>query len=188
MPAKSSPPCFQVNTLADATWHPILPSDSFPLFVPIFPLWGSTLWSSLPLKPFHYLSSKNMTLTNLEPDVMQRAWVPHGAQDVGKLYFHQGGGAVVYSLQRAPPETSVRETALPFLRVKLAGTWGRRVTRWQAQLTTSLRRGSTSCFHFKLTLPALIPVLRESLLWQLSSMVSNWVVATGGQTMTWFEQ
>ena len=66
-----------------------------------------------------------MTLTNLEPDVMQRAWVPHGAQDVGKLYFHQGGGAVVYSLQRAPPETSVRETALPFLRVKLAGTWGR---------------------------------------------------------------
>ena len=72
------------------------------------------------------LSSKKMTLTNLEPDVMQRAWVPHGAQDVGKLYFHQGGGAVVYSLQRAPPETSVRETALPFLRVKLAGTWGRR--------------------------------------------------------------
>ena len=93
---------------------------------------------------------------------MQRAWVHHGAQDVGKLYFHRVE-VVVYSLQRAPPETSVRETALPFLRVKLAGTWGRRVTRWMAQLTSSLRRGSTSCFHFKLTFPALIPVLRGEL-------------------------
>ena len=46
---------------------------------------------------------------NLEPGVMQRAGVHHGAQDVGKLYFHQE--AVLYSLQRA--ETSVRETALP---------------------------------------------------------------------------
>ena len=48
---------------------------------------------------------------------------------MGKLYFHREVEVevVVYSLQRgAPPETSVRETALPFLRVKLAGTWGGR--------------------------------------------------------------
>ena len=32
---------------------------------------------------------------NLEPDVMQRAGVHHGAQDVGKLYFHQGVEVVV---------------------------------------------------------------------------------------------
>ena len=51
------------------------------------------------------------------------------------------------------------------LRVKLAGTWGRRrrVTRWQAQLRSSLRRGSTSsCFHFEQNFSALIPVLSRS--------------------------
>ena len=69
---------------------------------------------------------------NLEPDVMQRAGVHHGAQDVGKLYFHQGVEVVVvvYSLQRA--ETSVRETALPSSSESswpVGGGWGRRVTR-----------------------------------------------------------
>ena len=67
---------------------------------------------------------------NLEPDVMQRAGVHHGAQDVGKLYFHQEVEVVVYSLQRA--ETSVRETALPSSSESswpVGGGWGRRVTR-----------------------------------------------------------
>ena len=87
-----------------------------PFFVRIFPLWGSTLWSSLLLKPFHYLKLQK------DSDDPDQPWARCDAKGrsasrsprCGKVILSPGGGgAVVYSLQRAPPETSVRETALP---------------------------------------------------------------------------
>ena len=68
-----------MNILADATCYPILPSDSpftgcegcFVCFPASFSLLHGQLCH---LSSFHYVSSKE-TLTNLEPDVLQRARV-----------------------------------------------------------------------------------------------------------------
>ena len=71
MRAKSSPPCFQLNMLDCWSWYQLPPNLAIwllpcPLFVRLFPLWGSALWSSLPpLKPFHCSSSKK---TQDDPD------------------------------------------------------------------------------------------------------------------------
>ena len=100
-----------MNILADATCYPILPSDSpftwcegcFVCFLASFSLLHGQLCH---LSSFHYVSSKE-TLTNLEPDVLQRAQVHRTKPaDVGKLYFHpEEEELVLYPLERT--KTSV---------------------------------------------------------------------------------
>ena len=150
-----------MNILADATCYPILPSDSpftwcegcFVCFLASFSLLHGQLCH---LSSFHYVSSKE-TLSNLEPDVLQRAQVHRTKpEDVGKLYFHpEEEELVLYPLERTKTSVGPRETALP-PRGKLAGgkrgkrmktgskQWRGRATRCgAAQLGSSLRRGST---------------------------------------------
>ena len=155
-----------MNILADATCWPILPSDSpftwceecFVCLLASFNLLHGQLCH---LSSFHYVSSKETLLANLEPDVLQRAQVHRTKPKMWESYtFTQRRRSWCCTRSSAPrlPSVPPRETALPprVLRVKLAGVeggkrmktgskqWRGRATRCgAAQLGSSLRRGST---------------------------------------------
>ena len=89
-----------MNILADATCCPILPSDSpftwcEECFVCILASFSLLHGQLCHLSSFHYVSSKETLLANLEPDVLQRAQVHRTKSPrCGKVILSLRGGGV----------------------------------------------------------------------------------------------
>ena len=102
-----------MNKLADATCYPILPSDSpftgcegcFVCFPASFSLLHGQLCH---LSSFHYVSSKETLLANLESDVLQRAWVHRTKPKMWESYTFTQRRSWCCTRSSAPRLPSVR--------------------------------------------------------------------------------